>query len=431
MNLVFENKDKLLNFIQSEEQGNRVCISPWTNRIKCILHKQDQAHNRGIEFIKYHNVEYKINLYNLDEIPQTGSYIIPVGLHESPDTWAGYEGRFPSIFSLINETYLRHLREGRAYLLLDNSLEGYHTEKLFDFLHDEAVRLNIPIENIIFICGNVQLDKRAQEWSDSTGKKCVKAFGYSHFEFDMLSNAENRAEDGNPLPSLDDQIEYKKQNLDKIKPFNFLNRKPRNHRAIFYTKLFHAKLLEQGFISMNPWLDETLHEGMNIDEYFEDPGRLEDAHRRLPISWDNSNNLENPNEKVNRFNDEVVLNSWLTIVSETHFNDKQGTVFLSEKTFKAIASYHPFIILGSKESLKELRKLGYYTFDRYIDESYDELDNIDRMDAIIKELYNIINRQDKLGPFEELRSKLIWNRKMLEYNCCFNPPAGFHYMTSL
>ena len=431
MNLVFENKDKLLNFIQPEEQGNRICISPWVNRIKCIIHNQNKVHNKGTNFIKYNNVEYKVNQYNIDEIPQTGSYIIPVGLHESPDSWAGYEGKFPSIFTLLNETYLKHLREGRAYFLLDNSLEGYHTEKIFDFLHDEAVRLNIPVKNIIFICGNVQLEKRAEEWSNLTGKKCVKAFGYSHFEFDMFFNAENRAKAGNPLPSIDYQIEYKKQNLEKVKPFNFLNRKPRKHRAIFYTQLFHAKLLEYGLISMNPWEGETSHEEVNIDEFFEDSSRLEHAHSVLPISWDNSDNLENSDEKVNRFNDVAILNSWLTIVSETHFNDKQGTVFLSEKTFKAIASYHPFIILGSKESLKELRKLGYYTFDDYIDETYDELGNMDRMYAIIKEIFNIINSDNNLDAFERLRAKLIWNRKMLEINAYYTPPAGFYYMISL
>ncbi len=72
-----------------------------------------------------------------------------------------------------------------------------------------------------------------------------------------------------------------------------------------------------------------------------------------------------------------MLYFWCTVVSEAQYNDSQKSIFLSEKTFKPIACSHPFQILGAKGSLKELRKLGYLTFENLFDESYDELDNIE------------------------------------------------------
>lgn len=433
MNLVYENKDKLLNFTQKEVEGNRICISPWANRVNSLIYLQDSVHNEGIDFIKYYNENYKVKKLSISEIPSNESYIIPVGLHESPDTWAGYDGKFSSIFNLINETYLRHLQEGRAYLLLDNSLEGYHTERLFDFLYDESKRLNIPTRNIIFTCGNSELEKRAEEWSKANDKECIQVFGYSHFEFDTYSNSNKLYESGCRLPDYYTHIKYKTENSGFIKTYNFLNRKPRMHRIALYSRLFHSGLLPKGLISMNPWVQETLHERVEIDGKYEDVERLSDSHRNLPISWNGTNNLLNPDEKVNRFNEIAMLRSWFSVISETHFRDGQGTVFISEKTFKAIACCHPFIILGAKGSLSELKKLGYYTYSDFFNEDYDNLDNEDRLEAIQYEIMTKCGNDHNtmLEMLGYIKSRLVYNQKLLEYNSLLKPPQGFYLLTTL
>ena len=68
-----------------------------------------------------------------------------------------------------------------------------------------------------------------------------------------------------------------------------------------------------------------------------------------------------------------MVKSWLTVVSETHF-EYCKTLFLSEKTFKSTCQT-PFLILGNRNSLNELRKLGYVTFDGLIDEKYDTVEH--------------------------------------------------------
>jgi hypothetical protein len=68
---------------------------------------------------------------------------------------------------------------------------------------------------------------------------------------------------------------------------------------------------------------------------------------------------------------EFYLDAYLHLTSETQF-DQFGTPFMSEKTFRPILNLQPFIYFGNYKGLEELRRLGFKTFDGYIDESYDQ-----------------------------------------------------------
>ena len=44
----------------------------------------------------------------------------------------------------------------------------------------------------------------------------------------------------------------------------------------------------------------------------------------------------------------------------------------------------PFIYVGARHSLQMLKELGFRTFDKFIDESYDDVkDNYDRLESIV------------------------------------------------
>jgi hypothetical protein len=47
--------------------------------------------------------------------------------------------------------------------------------------------------------------------------------------------------------------------------------------------------------------------------------------------------------------------------------------FITEKTFKVLAQHRPFVIFGDTNILKTLRSQGFKTFDKYCDESYDDI----------------------------------------------------------
>jgi hypothetical protein len=106
------------------------------------------------------------------------------------------------------------------------------------------------------------------------------------------------------------------------------------------------------------------------------------------------------------------LDSFLNIVTETLFDI--DSIFLSEKTYKPIYMCQPFIIFGNPDSLKKLKELGYKTFDKWWDESYDnEIDINRRFDKIINVLEQI-SEWDMDKCFEikkEMQEILIHNYK--------------------
>ena len=73
------------------------------------------------------------------------------------------------------------------------------------------------------------------------------------------------------------------------------------------------------------------------------------------------------------------------VVSETIFYHKK--LHLTEKTFKPIVTYRPFILVSSPGQLAYLKSYGFKTFDKWIDESYDEETDDDlRIEKITREL---------------------------------------------
>lgn len=67
-----------------------------------------------------------------------------------------------------------------------------------------------------------------------------------------------------------------------------------------------------------------------------------------------------------------IRKTYFSIVTETHIGPYTSQV--TEKINKLFYYCHPFIVLGSKGVLAEVRRLGYKTFPMLFDESYDEMD---------------------------------------------------------
>jgi hypothetical protein len=182
MNFVFEDKSLCRNFINNWEMNGagsyRFTISPLFNRMFILGH-----------IIEGYNANIKI--FDINDRPE--NYIIPVGVHNDPLTWAG--GEFTtnesvrSLFEFINEIYLNDLINKRAHLLIDSSLEGYHEDWVFDFFHKECEKRNIPADRIIFVTGNSIVEERYKMWLKDNSKDLkINPLPYSHFENDVYLN---------------------------------------------------------------------------------------------------------------------------------------------------------------------------------------------------------------------------------------------------
>ena len=119
------------------------------------------------------------------------------------------------------------------------------------------------------------------------------------------------------------------------------------------------------------------------------------------------------------------LESFISIVPEVEFNfsaqshEKLQVIKFSEKVYKPLYNFHPFILQSTFHCLKYLRKLGFKTFHPFIDETYDTIyDPKERMGYILNEIgrLNNMTHQQLVELTEQLKSVLIHNHfKCKEY----------------
>ena len=100
---------------------------------------------------------------------------------------------------------------------------------------------------------------------------------------------------------------------------------------------------------------------------------------------------------------------WHIVTETVYFLPK---LHLTEKVFKPIAVKRPFILAAAPGNLAYLKSYGFKTFDRWIDESYDqELDHYIRIEKITAE----IQRLCAMSP-AQLKAMHEEMRETLEYN---------------
>jgi hypothetical protein len=79
------------------------------------------------------------------------------------------------------------------------------------------------------------------------------------------------------------------------------------------------------------------------------------------------------------------INSYFYVAAETYVHPPYKS--MTEKIFKPIANYNPFLVVSFAGALEELRNLGFRTFSGFIDESYDkEPDSTRRMAMVAAEV---------------------------------------------
>jgi hypothetical protein len=146
---------------------------------------------------------------------------------------------------------------------------------------------------------------------------------------------------------------------------------------------------DQLFKSMTPFLDEFIFSYIG-------------AGIHLPNDV-NENYLDMPRY----FNPLWYDSTYFSVVSETIVDGDE--LFVTEKTFKPMAFYHPFIISGQPGVLDFLKKLGFETFDNLFDENYDTTQIFeDRLNILVENVKNFKREQ-----YDSLTlSKLEHNRNL-------------------
>ncbi len=416
MNFIFEDIRNRLNFTNCDDVNSsgikRFTTSPMIDSlINCKTLR--------LPLVGLSDISIKIDSWKNRKAYE--KYILSTGVTHSPWDWCGYTDlnkqhdphmlERKTIFAYLNEKQLSAIRKNQCFLLLDQSHEGYHTDWLFDWFHDCCLQYNINPSQIIYVTGNLAVIEQYKKWSSEHNiTKLICVIPHIQFEGFIQDTAEKQM---GIIPTVEDQIAYKKTNLDNIKLYNAFQKRPRPHRIWLFSKLYEHNLLGDGINSMNSFnYRNAYYQGKGLDiELYNSIVELLPMYPRNNLDESFKNGFEGSLGTLfeRDLNHQATLDTWISVVSEASF--AENTCFISEKSFKPIATMHPFIIYGNKHSLKYLRNLGYKTFSNFFDESYDELESWDRLDAIIKLLEDI----KKMSP----NDRLIWFTSMqevLKYN---------------
>ena len=173
---------------------------------------------------------------------------------------------------------------------------------------------------------------------------------------------------------------------------NYQPNKQYTHRAFLAIRQLkpHRRQL---LAALEPVLDQLLYSVIDLG-------------RRLP------NDLEESEGIFQRyFTPEWYDSTYFTIVSETVTYSKYP-VKVSEKTFKPISFYHPFVVFGQTGTLAYLHELGFETFENLFDESYDTVeDQPTRLAQIVDNVQNF-----KEQAYDKLTGEKLRHNHNLFYN---------------
>lgn len=323
----------------------------------------------------------------------------------------------------IPNDVLQSIKHGEIYLVVSNEFECFIDvpEAVYTHLIGSC---NIPEHKIIFLSGakNIatlcdEIVAKINKERNSNYQPIVAKF-FPWYE-NLISNTMkyNSSLDFKRNLALNGKLDYKKH-------FLLLNRRWRLHRPVLVALLKCKNLLDHGYVSLGSndqhykW--ETVYDDML--EYNKDTVEIHDllfenkekilSSETLEIDTDD---FENKTVPLSASLDRYYETSFCSIVTETYFY-KSDTKFLTEKAIKPMAYKHPFIIVGTPQSLEFLHDLGYKTFAHVFDESYDK-ETVDskRMLKILKLVEYICKlNQQELGELSlECREICNYNYKNL------------------
>lgn len=386
INFAFENSKDFLNFLECNDINSsgirRFGTSPLA--MKMLRMAGASAH----------------------QVTANNPYIVSASVNHSPNDWAKKDG----CLTHLNHSQLADIKNKKAMVMLDQSLEGYQTTWLWDYLHKDCQNTTINPSALIYVTGNLLAESQYDAWCiQNRISDRINVISYPIFENDVHEISKKMGLRGD----FQAVYNYKKNNIDKIVDYSCLQKRLRNHRIWFYNRLYNENILKYGLVSMNICPIEDVY----LDGKMLDKSEIQLANVNLPsLIYGKSNNAFDDSYYIRRITDKVFNDVWVSVISEAIYSDYENSIFISEKTFKPITCMHPFIILGAKGSLKKLRELGYKTFEGFIDESYDNLSSFERFEAIIKELKRIISIEDKLSWYNSMRDILEHNFNTLTFN---------------
>jgi hypothetical protein len=211
--------------------------------------------------------------------------------------------------------------------------------------------------------------------------------------------------------------QYFDHNIDWDRPYITLNRlhtNDRSYRLNLVARLAEQNLVDRGHVSLHlghteygTWQQELANPNTRLSV---DARNMIAQHLDQPMTLDCETSTGSLSADFGHREFELWKSGLWHIVTETVFyHDK---LHLTEKIFKPIVAQRPFMLAAAPGNLAYLKSYGFQTFDHWIDESYDNIQDPDlRLQAIVDQTSQLCAMSNS-----ELREMHREMQPVLEHN---------------
>lgn len=276
------------------------------------------------------------------------------------------------------------LRASRAFLVLDASTEGAEAEAgVVEPLHGFLAETGVAAERAIYVTQDRLFEADYARRCAAQGTR--PAFSVLVFDYWQRALLDSFAGRGRKIH--DRRLErYRARAPRRSRRFLSLNLTLRPSKLAFLTSILKDGLWDAGHISVGSF-DQQAAKGKGAEArregFLEDPSFGPLARQLRPeldrlealgeiLLGDGSGSRTRDGRP--KFTDDAQLpeydDCWFSVVTETEMRRVASRI--TEKPFKPIANFHPFLVLGNPGALDLLRRLGFQTFEGLFDEAYDQ-----------------------------------------------------------
>ena len=291
----------------------------------------------------------------------------------------------------INKKVIKDLQKDKVKLCFYSEEGGAHdsvlNKGLYKLLTQQLSNSKINELNVFYTDSNLIIE---EEFKKYYSKSKIRVFSH-YWQCWRYLDSQNK------ILSVDNFLNTKNKNRKNY--FLSYNRSPHIHRCASMLYLYENKLHEKGIVSFPSETQGVQGNQFSIqsgvDEFFgEDDYKkniVDDLKIRLPLIADVNDIFTSDNIWDSVVIESSFFSTYFSFVVGTMFDEFEEknpyTIFMSEKIYKALTSFHPTIYMGNMGSLEKLRTMGFKTFHPFINEEYDKEPNrVKRLEMIIKEI---------------------------------------------
>lgn len=344
------------------------------------------------------------------------------------------KGNANALFNIVPKHILDDCKAGKA-LLVYNDLDGTTNFSNYNYEFSKQISA-LGINNSFFVLSG--------EWANTENNKQsffskikqlftapypkVKVYVADYFE-EAMAYSKQRF---HPHYDYNLKLAAVSEGVENLKHFVCLNRTVKDYRLYMSYFMYANNLLTKSVISQDKYTGQ--HDfmfGYNTNSALWnkiDTKTFETFKASLPwlIDADHQSGYDWDTVPLNAINQ-----SFCWVVTETSFGNylPTQTFRLTEKTYKPIAYFMPFIMVGNPFILRELKAKGYQTFSKWWNESYDEvIDPIKRMELITDVILTIskYSQAELLNIYKEMEPVLNHN-----YNVLIGTTSGNQIATAI